>query len=119
LSREEWAKPRGRKSIRRRCGIEAQPSFGQIKPSEAARLAVRQLFPRRRRGGYRSRKRPDSLGVEKETPACRWAATGHRDQTTQGVKTIGWRAAQDAAHGQSAPETAFSACVAIRAIGRN
>ena len=28
--------------------IEAQPSFGQIKPSEAARLAVRQLFPRRK-----------------------------------------------------------------------
>src|SRR5712664_3154388 len=34
LPREEWAKPRGRKSHRRRCGqaIEAQPAFGQIKP---------------------------------------------------------------------------------------
>src|SRR5258708_5239045 len=34
LAREEWAKPRGRKSHRHRCGqaIEAQPSFGQIKP---------------------------------------------------------------------------------------
>jgi hypothetical protein len=32
--REEWAKPRGRKSRRRHCdqAIEAQPSFGQIKP---------------------------------------------------------------------------------------
>jgi hypothetical protein len=34
LAREEWAKPRGRKSHSRRCGqaIEAQPCFGQIKP---------------------------------------------------------------------------------------
>ena len=73
--------------------IEAQPSFGQIKPSEAARLAVRQLFPRRRRGGYRLSKRPDPLGAEKETPACRWAAAGCLDPTAQGLKTIGWRAA--------------------------
>src|SRR5215471_11224966 len=93
LAREEWAKPRGRKSRRRRCGtaIEAQPSFGQIKPSEAARLAVWQLIPRRRRGGYRSRKGSGSLGAEKETPACRWTAAGCRDQTGQRLKTIDWR----------------------------
>src|ERR1700752_4501037 len=39
--REEWAKPRGKKSLRRRCGTgdRGLPSFGQIKPSEATWLA--------------------------------------------------------------------------------
>jgi len=69
--------------------IEAQPSFGQIKPSEAARLAVRQLFPRRRRGEYHRRKRPASLGAEMETPACSWAATGCRDPAAQASRQSG------------------------------
>jgi len=41
LPREEWAKPRGRKSHRRRCGSgdRAQPAFGQIKPMRGKVLA--------------------------------------------------------------------------------
>jgi hypothetical protein len=44
LAREEWAKPRGRKSDGRRCvqAVEAQPFFGQIKPREAVWFACAQ-----------------------------------------------------------------------------
>src|SRR5262249_62294071 len=62
--------------------IEAEPTFGQLKPSEAARVAVQQPSLRRRRGGYLPHKRPAWWGVEKETPAGRRAG-GAGVQTQQ------------------------------------
>jgi len=52
--------------------IEAKPSFGQITPSEAALLVVRQLAKDQTwRISPNPDKKPGSLGGQKETPACR------------------------------------------------
>ena len=56
--------------------IEAQPSFGQIKPSEAALLAVRQPS-KEKTWRISPAQEAGPLGAEKEIPACRWAAAGY------------------------------------------
>src|SRR5215472_13603824 len=56
LLREEWAKPRGRKSHRRRCGI-GDRGAAVLWPDQAIRGHVARAGPtalRRRRGGYRA-----------------------------------------------------------------
>ena len=100
VAREEWAnrsprawsagcKPRGRKSHRRRCdqAIEAQPSFGQIKPSERPRGSRAEQHPGRRRGGHQTaaHKRPGSSSEGKETLACRKAVTPYPEQDVASV----------------------------------
>jgi hypothetical protein len=69
--REEWAKPRGRKSQRRHCGkaIEAQPSCGQIASSmrTASSRARRPLG--RRRGTHGATQEPAPQSEKTETLA--------------------------------------------------
>src|SRR6266540_3946744 len=56
--------------------IEAQPSFGQIKPSEATWVAPGPTALRKKtwRKSSSPHKRPPSSGEGKETLACRWAS---------------------------------------------
>ena len=53
--------------------IEAQPSFGQIKPSEAAWRRSGSPEEKTWRILSEPHKRPGSPGEEKENAACRWA----------------------------------------------
>jgi hypothetical protein len=67
--REEWAKPRGRKSQRRHCGkaIEAQPSLwpDRVIDETASSRARRPLG--RRRGGHGATQEAASPGEKTET----------------------------------------------------
>lgn len=67
----------GKKVSNRHCGqaTEAQPSFGQIKPSEAVLLVGPAAPPRRRPGGYRAtatRGRAHWANEKKSPRADRW-----------------------------------------------
>jgi len=57
--------------------VEAQPSFGQIKPSEAAWRRSGSPEEKTWRILSEPHKRPGSPGEEKENAACRWARPQH------------------------------------------
>src|SRR5215831_8251120 len=79
LAREEWAKPRGRKSRRRHCGT-GDRGAAVLWPDQAIRgrvASVRQPEEKTWRILSEPHKRPGPPGEEKETLACRWARPQH------------------------------------------
>jgi hypothetical protein len=83
LPREEWAKPRGRKSHRRRCGI-GDRGAAVLWPDQAIRGRVARVGPtalRRRRGGNRvTRTRGRPHGAKEKKP---WRADGRDSMSRQ------------------------------------